>query len=206
MKSVEESIEALSRAMLSEAKGEAEVIKADAQTKADAIKQQAKSQAAAERAEILDRARQDANRLHGQVIATTQMKARTTELEHREKLLQDVFTTALGELKSVVQWTDYEETALRLVREAVIQLNAPKIKIRADEATRKFLTDKVLQDISREQSTHLSLGEMLEQGTGVIVETADGHLQFDNTLETRLTRLQNTLRSPVYRILIGEKV
>ena len=206
MKSVEENIEALSRAMLSEAKAEAELIKADAQAKADAIRQKAQAQAAGERSAILDRARQEAERLRGQVIATTQMKARTLELDHREKLLQSVFTSALQELHAVEQWTNYQEIALILVREALLQLNSNKIKIRADEYTQKFLTDTVLEDISKELKVHLSFGKPLERGTGVIVETADGHLQFDNTLETRLTRLQNTLRSPVYRILIGETI
>lgn len=207
MKSVEENIEALSRAMLSEAKAEAELIKTDAQAKADAIRQKAQAQAAGERSEILDRACQEAERLRGQVIATTQMKARTLELDHREKLLQSVFTSALQELHSVEQWTNYQEIALSLVREALLQLNSNKMKIRVDEYTKKFLTDQVLEEISKELKVHVSFGKPLDlQGTGVIVETDDGHLQFDNTLETRLTRLQNTLRSPVYRILIGETI
>ena len=207
MKSVEENIEALSRAMLSEAKAEAELIKTDAQAKADAIRQKAQAQAAGERSEILDRARQEAERLRGQVVATTQMKARTLELDHREKLLQSVFTSALQEMHSVEQWNNYQEIALSLVREALLQLNSNKMKIRVDEYTKKFLTDQVLEEISKELKVHVSFGKPLDlQGTGVIVETDDGHLQFDNTLETRLTRLQNTLRSPVYRILIGETI
>jgi len=207
MKSVEENIEALSRAMLSEAKAEAELIKTDAQAKADAIRQKAQAQTAGERSEILDRARQEAERLRGQVVATTQMKARTLELDHREKLLQSVFTSALQELHSVEQWNNYQEIALSLVREALLQLNSNKMKIRVDEYTKKFLTDQVLEEISKELKVHVSFGKPLDlQGTGVIVETDDGHLQFDNTLETRLTRLQNTLRSPVYRILIGETI
>lgn len=207
MKSVEENIEALSRAMLSEAKAEAELIKTDAQAKADAIRQKAQAQAAGERSEILDRARQEAERLRGQVVATTQMKARTLELDHREKLLQSVFTSALQELHSVEQWNNYQEIALSLVREALLQLNSNKMKIRVDKYTKKFLTDPVLEEISKELKVHVSFGNPLDlQGTGVIVETDDGHLQFDNTLETRLTRLQNTLRSPVYRILIGETI
>jgi len=207
MKSVEENIEALSRAMLSEAKAEAELIKADAQAKADAIRQKAQAQAAGERSAILDRARQEAERLRGQVIATTQMKARTMELDHREKLLQSVFTSALQELHAVEQWTNYQEIALNLVREALTQLNSNKMKIRADEYTQKFLTDQVLEEISKELKVHVSFGKPLDlRGTGVIVETDDGHLQFDNTLETRLSLLLNTLRSPVYRILIGETI
>ena len=94
MKSVEENLELLSRAILSEANDEAEQIKADAKAKADAIRQRAERHAAAERDEILQRARQDADRIRSQAIATTQLKARTIQLEHREKLLKDVFDAA----------------------------------------------------------------------------------------------------------------
>jgi vacuolar-type H+-ATPase subunit E/Vma4 len=37
------------------------------------------------------------------------------------------------------------------------------------------------------------------------VDAADGKLHYDNTLETRLHRLEGTLRSSVYKVLIGEK-
>ena len=206
MKSVEENIEALSHAMQNEAKAEAELIKTEAQAKADAILQRAKAQAATERAEILDKAQQEADRLRGQVIATTQMKARTMELDHREKLLQTVFSTSLQQLQSVEQYSNYEEIALRLVREGVAQLNVKKLKVRADAQTEKYLTSATLEKISQELKVTLTLEKTLEHGTGVVLETADGHLQFDNTLETRLARLQNNLRSPVYRLLIGEKL
>jgi vacuolar-type H+-ATPase subunit E/Vma4 len=50
----------------------------------------------------------------------------------------------------------------------------------------------------------LQAGPVFDQGIGVIVETMDGHLQFDNTLETRLSRMQNSLRARVYELLTGE--
>ena len=50
------------------------------------------------------------------------------------------------------------------------------------------------------------MGDVLEEGTGVIVDASDGHLHFDNTLETRLSRLQSSLRSSVYHVLMGEKL
>ena len=206
MRSVEENIEALSHAILNEAKAEAEQIMADAMAKTDAIRQRARDRAAVERSEILDRARQEAERLRSQVIATTQMKARTDELAHREKLLEKVFTAALQELPSVEQWSDYDDIALGLVREAIAHLKSKNIKIRADEHTQALLTDLVVEELSKELKVDLVIGPPLERGTGVIIETVDGHLQYDNTLETRLNRLQNSLRSPVYRILIGELI
>jgi vacuolar-type H+-ATPase subunit H len=83
MRSLEENMESLSRAMIGEAKAEAEQAVTEAKARADAIRKKGQEQAEAQRAEILGRARQDAERLRGQVMATTQMKARTTELDHR---------------------------------------------------------------------------------------------------------------------------
>jgi vacuolar-type H+-ATPase subunit E/Vma4 len=37
------------------------------------------------------------------------------------------------------------------------------------------------------------------------VSAADGKLNYDNTLETRLSRLQSTLRASVYKVLMGEQ-
>jgi vacuolar-type H+-ATPase subunit E/Vma4 len=206
MRTIEENIESLSRAMLSEAKAEAEQAQADAKAKADAIQLHAQEQAAVVRAEILERARADADRLGGQVKATSQMKARTIELAHREKLLNEVFSTSRKQLATVQQWADYDQIAQRLLREALNQLKARKLQVRADAATLKFFTDEVVAQISKDLDVQISFGKPLEHGIGVIAATADGHLTYDNTLETRLNRLQNTLRSPVYRLLIGESL
>ena len=204
MRSVEENIEALSRAMLDDAKIEAEKILADAQVKADKIRHQIEEEAAVERNQILDKARQESDRLRGQLIATTQMKTRTMELEHREKLLDNVFNTAKQQLGDVIKRSDYDVIARRLVHEALTQLKTNSAKIHADPKTQSLLTNKVIDELAKEFNTSLSFGEPLTQGTGIILETDDGHLLYDNTLETRLSRLQNGLRPPVYRILIGE--
>src|SRR5690348_2802379 len=91
---VQENVDALSRAILAEAKGEADKIVADTRAKADQTRQRAQEQAAAVRKEILDRANEEANQLRSQSVATTQLKSRTMQLEHREQLLNNVFTTA----------------------------------------------------------------------------------------------------------------
>ncbi len=204
MRSSEENIELLSRAMISEAKTEAEQITTSAQAKADEIRQHARQQVEAVRAEILERARQEADRLRGQVVATTQMKARTMELEHREKLLDNVFEAARKELGSIEQWTDYNQIAHKLLQESVQQLGSSKIQVKSDEKTQLVLDKMGLEKLSKELGVEIIVGKPLDQGVGVVSETVDGHLQYDNTLETRLDRLQNGLRSPVYRILIGE--
>jgi vacuolar-type H+-ATPase subunit E/Vma4 len=206
MRSTEENIELLSRAILGEAREEADQVLIDARENADAIRQRAKEQAEFERARILERATQTAERIRGQAIATAQLKARTMHLESREKLLESVFAAARQRLLSVQQRTDYDQIAKHLLRESLIQMKDSRVEFRADATTMKYLTGSVLDEISKELKVQMHVGQPLEKGIGVIVDTDNGHMHYDNALETRLTRLQNILRAPVYHLLMGEQV
>jgi V/A-type H+-transporting ATPase subunit E len=206
MKPEDENIEALSRAILRDAQEEALQIQAEAEAKAETIRQRAREQAEAERKTILERARQDAERLGSQAVATAQLKARTLQLEHREKLLDKVFESASQKLLSVQKRADFEQVTVRLLREALTQLKVDQAEVRADEATVKLLQVKTLEKVAKEMNTRLTIGKALEEGTGIVVEASDGRVKYDNTLETRLERLQSALRSSVYHVLMGEKL
>ena len=205
MKTEAQDIEMLERAILTEARDEAEQIKAEAKEKAEAIRKRAQERAEEERKAILDRAREDAERLRGQAVATAQLKARSLDLANREKLLERVFTAVKEKLPGVQKHPDYDQIAAMLLREALTQLRVKKADIRADETTQKSLQKSAMNEISKELDGEFSITGALEEGTGVVVDAADGKLHYNNTLETRLNRLQSTLRSSVYQILTGEK-
>jgi V/A-type H+-transporting ATPase subunit E len=200
-----QDIEMLSRAILTEARDEAEQIKAEAKEKAEAIRRRAQEQAEQERKAILDRAREDAERLRGQAVATAQLKSRSLQLTNREQLLDRVFKTVREKLSDVQKRPDYDQVAALLLREALVQLRVNKAQIRADKTTQAILEKKVLDEISKELKGQFTMGDALEEGTGISVDAADGRLHYDNTLETRLQRLEGSLRSAVYKMLIGEK-
>lgn len=204
MKSPDENIKVLSRAVMSDAREEAEQTLNEAKAKAEGIRQEAREEAEAARSRVLERARKEAEQAHSQAIAVAQLKARTMELEQREKLLENVFSEARQKLNTVQSDSDYEQVAERLLRESLKQLNSKEARVQADKATQKIFTTSMLEKVSKDLNVKIQLGDALEQGTGVVVETMDGHRQFDNTLETRLKRMQEALRTPVYRILMGE--
>jgi len=200
-----EDIEMLERAILSEARDEADQIKAEAKEKVDAIRKRAQERAEAEGRAILDAARQDVERLRGQAVATAQLKARSAQLAHREQLLDRVFKTVKEKLPEVQKRPDYDQIAAMLLREALVQLRVNKAEIRADKVTQNSLEKSALGEISQELKGQFTMGPALEEGIGVIVNAADGKLHYDNTLETRLNRLQSTLRASVNKVLLGEK-
>jgi V/A-type H+/Na+-transporting ATPase subunit E len=205
MKTEVEDIEMLERAILSEARDKAEQIKAEAKEKVDAIRKRAQERAEEERKAILDKAQQDAERLRGQAAATAQLKARSAQLAHREQLLDRVFKAVKDKLPDVQKRPDYDQIAALLLREALVQLRVNKAGIRADKLTQASLEKSSLNEISKELNGQFTIGAPLEEGSGVVVNAADGKLNYDNTLETRLNRLQGTLRASVYKILMGEQ-
>ncbi len=206
MKNSPEDIEMLARAILTEARDESEQIKAEAAEKAEAVRKRAQEQAETERKMILDRANQDAERLRSQSVATAQLKVRSMKLEDREKLLDGVFEEVKKQLDVVKNRPDYDAIAALLLREALTQLRVKKAEVKADESTQKALRKGALDEISKELKGEFSLAGTLDEGTGIVVDAAGGKIHYDNTLETRLSRLQNTLRSSVYKVLMGEKV
>ena len=205
MKTEAQDIEMLERAIMVEANEEAAQLLAEAKEKADAIRKRAQAEAEAERKAILDRAKQDADRLRSQALATTQLKSRSTQLEQREKLLDSVFEEVKKQLDAIKKRPDYDAIATLLLREALTQLRVNKAEIKADELTQKALKKGALDEISKELKGEFTLSGALEEGTGVVVDAADGKIHYDNTLETRLSRLQSALRSSVHKVLMGEK-
>jgi len=199
-----QDIEMLSRAILAEARDEAEQIKAEAKEKADAIRKRAQEQAEQERKTILERAREDAERLRGQAVATAQLKARSLQLTNREQLLDRVFKTVRERMPELQKRPEYEQVATQLLREALVQLRVNKAQVRADKTTQAILEKKALNELSKELNGEFTSAGVLEEVTGIIVDAADGKLNYDNTLETRLQRLEGTLRAAVYKLLIGE--
>jgi vacuolar-type H+-ATPase subunit E/Vma4 len=126
-------------------------------------------------------------------------------LEEREKLLDSVFEEVKKQLDAIKKRPDYDAIATLLLREALTQLRVNKAEIKADELTQKALKKGALDEISKELQGEFTLSGALEEGTGVVVDAADGKIHYDNTLETRLSRLQSALRSSVYKVLMGEK-
>ena len=204
-RATEENMEPLSRAILKEAEVDAQQMREEAKAKADAIRQRAQEEAEKARNEILERARQEAERVRSQSISSAQLKARTMQLEQREKLLDRVFQTAREKLADVQKRPDYDQLAAMLLREALTQLRVNKAQIHADQATRQLLEKKALKDISSELNGEFTVADNLEEGRGVVVDAGEGRLHYDNTLETRLARLQSNLRASVYKLLMGEQ-
>ena len=120
MKTEAQDIEMLERAILTEAREKAEQIKAEAKEKAMRSESARRNEAEAERKAILERAKQDAERLRSQAVATAQLKARSLELARREQLLERVFKAVKEKLPEIQKRPDYDQIAAHAAARSLI--------------------------------------------------------------------------------------
>ena len=206
-----EGLQALSRAILDDAGGEATRIIAEAQERATVKKQRALTEAARVRQEILGRAHDEIERLQQQTVATARLDAQRVLLARREALIEAVFAEAAGQLAQARQRTGYAELLRRLVIDAVEQMGRPAECLVHVAEQDEHLFDEaaesgaLLEPLGTwEGGVRLRLGEPAAISGGVVVESADGHKRYDNSLEARLKRGQARWRAQVYRFLQGE--
>ncbi len=196
---------AVQGAIMSEVKQEAREIIEQAHAKADDYRSRADDETQKQVEGILSRAKEQAERRREQAAAQARLEAQHLKLRRREQLLDKAFEMAQSRLDECLERDDYPDLVTRVVREAVTRLGSTEqaLLIQADEKAQTILEES-LDNLQKDVEVLLELGDPLQSGHGIIVETQDGHRRYDNRLETRLARLKGELRAPVYHILKGE--
>ena len=204
LKSLDERITELTRSILDEAKSDVEKIQAEAQQKESEILKRGKLQAEQLRTEILEKARRDAELRKEERLAEITVKARVEAYERREQLLEATFEAVRKRLPRVPDEPGYLDALMDLMREAIQQLQSEKAILRFDAASRKLIGEEAINELGAEFGVALSIGEDLSEVIGVVAQDEKGHRIFENTLEMRLERQIERLRTTVFSILIGE--
>jgi len=204
LKSLDERITELTRSILDEAKSDVEKIQAEAKQKESEILKRGKLQAEQLHTEILEKARRDAELRKEERLAEITVKARVEAYERREQLLEATFEAVRKRLPRVPDEPGYLDALMDLMREAIQQLQSEKAILRFDAASRKLTGEEAINELGAEFGVELMIGEDLSEDIGVVAQDEKGHRIFENTLEKRLERQMERLRTTVFSILIGE--
>ncbi|MFP4394703.1 MAG: V-type ATP synthase subunit E [Anaerolineales bacterium] len=199
-------VAALQAAIMAEARQDARRILDDAEAEASSLLRLAERQANAQRAEIVARAAEEAESYRRHTVAAARLAAQNLKLQQREMLLDGVFEAASERLSKLPESETYGDIVQHLIRQAVARLEVEAVVIHADARTREVLNRDMLDALGRELGVELRLGERLEAACGVVMETPDGRCCYDNTFSSRLERMRDDLRAPVYEALMGRDV
>lgn len=199
------NLDTLQSAVMAEVEQEIQDLLENARTHAEEHRTSVVESARRESAELLSQARKQAEQTREQTAAQARLDAQHRMLQRRERLLDSVFETATQRLDDLVNRAAYAPLAYRLAHDAAARIGgaAQKVILHADAGTASILALS-LGKLEEDVRVQMELDGSLLDGHGVVAQTADGHRRYDNRLETRLTRLKDELRAPVYHILNGE--
>jgi vacuolar-type H+-ATPase subunit E/Vma4 len=180
---------------------ETERILAEAKKAAEERIKAAQDQAAATLQQAESKAEEQAERTRSQTASSLRMERRRISLKLHEQAAQEVLTRVRHRLSEMVGSPQYREVLLAWIVEGAIGLGAAEATVNASAPERSQIDKKMLQAAEAKVKELTGKNVTLAAASGdplipqgVVVKAADGRVEFNNQVATRLQRLQSEIR------------
>jgi vacuolar-type H+-ATPase subunit E/Vma4 len=209
-----------------DAQAEAERLLAEARAAAEERVQAAATQAARILEEARAKAEAQGQSVEAQARSAVRMEDKRTSLKVREEALRQVLRAVRERLAALAGEQggvrgsggagsgaadgrrSYRSVLLGWIVEAAIGLNVPEATVRVSAREQRYLDKELLQEAARRVKELTGREVTLEPaggdplvGQGVVLRSADGRLEFNNQVSTRLLRYQSEVRKIVFEAL-----
>ena len=197
-KSVEYTLDKVASEALTEILAEIEAGKNESLEQLRSINRSTK----AEVAKILEGSEREAESIRRQILGSAELEARNSILRSLEeasnKIVQDSLSTV-----AVKTPDDYERALAKLISEGALVIGRDAIVL--CNTKDKKVVGSIVRELNRKNDTKLTVSEKsIGAMGGIVLESKDGTIRYDNTLEARLDRIKPQLRREIVNILSGE--
>ncbi len=194
--------------ILTDSQKKADQIIKEAEERATEITEQGKVNAQKEENTIIENANKEAEIRKQQIISDAKLNSKRKILEAREELVAAAFKKAIEEFGKIAsgESEDYIQSLTDLTEEASLEIGGGNLEIFVKEDDIKKIEPSLsnLEIVVSEATgnkTTLSMGGTTDTIGGVIVKTADGNVEVNNTIEARMERFRGLLRLEVAKVL-----
>jgi V/A-type H+/Na+-transporting ATPase subunit E len=202
---VKNGISAISNEVLGDVQKETEAIISTAENQAKESLKKAKEDADKNYLEIVNKANVKAEAEKRKIASVTEVERRNRLLQSKETLVDDAFEKALVKLTAFVKTKEYQKYLLKLVEGVAKQVGQKNLVISVNAQDNDWLNPDVLKRLSKKTNLDLSLSsQTIDCIGGCIIQTSDGKIISDNTIDNRLQELKPVLRVEVAKILFPE--
>ena len=140
---------------------------------------------------IIDEGRKEAEKIHKQIVGSSDLEARNKQLLLVEKAIDDVFDQALDKI-SKERNSDYSNLIKSLIDEATKTLGTTEVKVYTNSQDK----DTVQSTLANFAGAELA-SETIECLGGVKIQSKDGSMTFDNTIDARFDRMKPLIRKEI---------
>ena len=190
--------------IMSEAQEKADVIIQEVNAEVSAIEAQADKTAEVEKAKILENGKKQSDMRYQQIISEAKMNARRAKLSAKEEIIEAAFEKAVSELeqKASSQSADYEDSLIKMIKEAADEIGGDDLIIQLNEADTNQFKGEISSDNTFDvEGIKFKLGDPINGIGGAILKTSNGDIEVNNTIDARLERFKSILRSEVANVL-----
>jgi len=205
--SVKDGLAAIANEVLGDVQKEAEAIILSSQNQAKETLKVAKQQADEKYKTIINQATAKAEGEKRKIASVTEVEMRNQLLKSKEELVDIAFDKALARIKEFAATDEYNRYLLKLIKEVAKRIGQKKLAIQVNAKDKAWLTQDTLNRLSEKLNCELTLLDQTEDCIGGFkIQTVDGKITYDSTLDNRLGELRSVLRVEVAKILFGKEV
>ena len=141
---------------------------------------------------IISDGKKEADKIEKQIVGGSDIEARNKQLLALEEAVDRVFTTALDQITNSDRNSDYANLINTLLQESTKILGTTEVKVFTNAKDK----DVVQSSLSNFSGSELS-SETIDCIGGVKIESKDGAMKFDNTIDAKIERLKPLIRKEI---------
>jgi len=204
--SIKDGLSAIASEVLDDVQKEAEAIILAAENEAKETLKAAKEQADQNYQAIINQAKTKAETERRKITSVTEVEMRNRLLQTKEDLVDNAFEKALVKLQDFVKTEEYHEHLLKLIEKVAKRIASKNLLVQVNAEDKTWLTQDMLNRLSKKLRRELKLSDETEDFIGGCkIQTVDGKITYDSTMNNRLQELKSTLRVEVAKILFGKE-
>ncbi len=204
--STKTGVAAIADEVIGDVQKEAEATLLAAENQAKETLRIAKEQADQTYRTILSEAKVKAETEKRKIASVTEVDIRNHLLQTKEKLVNEAFEKALQKLKEFVKTEQYKTYLVKSIEEIAKKMDQKALVIEVNSKDNGWLTLDMLKTATKKLGVEFQFSEQTEKYIGGCkVQTVDGKIVFDGTLDSRLADLKPKLRTEIAKQLFGEE-
>jgi V/A-type H+-transporting ATPase subunit E len=141
---------------------------------------------------IISDGNKEADKIEKQIIGSSDLEARNKQLTTVEESIDKVFTKALDEIANTDRNDDYSKLIKSLFDESTKILGTTEIVVFTNSKDKDIVQSLLSQYPGAELSS-----ETIDCLGGVKIQSKDGTMAFDNTIDAKVERLKPLIRKEV---------
>lgn len=204
--SVKDGLSAIANEVLGDVQKEAEAIISSSQNQARETLKVAKKQADEKYQTIISQAAAKAEGEKRKITSVTEVEMRNLLLQSKEALVDVAFDKAVGEIKEFAESEEYHRYLLKLIEEVAKGIGYDSLVLQVNARDKAWLTKDTLNKISKKLNVQLTILEQTEEYIGGFkIQTEDGKITYDSTIDNKLKELRPILRVEVAKVMFGKE-